>query len=180
MRARSVKGIRPEGSLRENAVRIVATRLDEALAFDRAIHDPANVTELHDLRIAAKRLRYVLEVVGPVLGGDLRRLERTARDVQDLLGDIHDCDVLVPLVDAHVHELRESDRAWLREAAKTDADLRERLARVPNRTTYRGLETLAGYLEARRGLLYGTFLERWDRFLAEEWPRRVREAAQPL
>jgi CHAD domain-containing protein len=177
MRARRVKGIQPEGPLRANAVQIVATRLDEALAFDPAIRDPANVTELHDLRIAAKRLRYVLEVVGPVLGRDLRRLERVARELQDLLGEIHDCDVLVPLVDDHVRELREHDRAWLREGATTDADLRTRLARAPNRTTYRGLETLAGYLEARRGLLYVTFIDRWDRFLAEEWPRRVREAA---
>jgi len=175
VKARPVVGIRPGGKLGENARRVVATRLDEMLSFDPAIRDPANVTELHDLRIAAKRVRYVLEVLGPALGGEAKALEQQARALQDILGEIHDCDVLVPLVDEHVHVLREQDRSWLRGGAGDDATLRTRLATVPNRARYRGLETLAGYLEARRGLLYLQFIDAWDRFLVRDWRAQFAE-----
>ena len=54
------------------------------------------------MRIAAKRLRYVLELTRPALG-EPRRQGRDARrsGLQDLLGDIHDCDVMLPRVREH-------------------------------------------------------------------------------
>jgi len=68
VKAERVEGLDPSGPFRENAARIVRTRLDELYSFDPAIRDPRNVTELHDMRIAAKRLRYVLEIVGFAFG----------------------------------------------------------------------------------------------------------------
>ena len=52
----------------------------------------------HDMRIAAKRLRYVLEVTGFVFGKPADTARRRARDLQDILGEIHDCDVMLPRV----------------------------------------------------------------------------------
>ena len=61
---RPVKGIDPDPRLRPNARRILAVRIDEVYAYDGLVADPRNVTDLHDMRIAFKRLRYLLEIFG--------------------------------------------------------------------------------------------------------------------
>jgi len=172
VKARHVKGLDPAGSFHANAARIVRTRLAELYAFDPAIRDPANITELHDMRIASKRLRYVLEIVGFAFGEQGARLEAETKWLQEVLGEIHDCDVLVPEVDAHVETLRAADRAFL--VARGGAA--EALAGLPNRTRYRGLEGLGAFTGARRELLYATFLERWDTLQATGFRERVLEA----
>ncbi len=61
VKARKVKGSTPTARWRDNARRIVAVRLEELRSFGAAALDPDEVEALHDMRIAAKRLRYVLE-----------------------------------------------------------------------------------------------------------------------
>ena len=58
--------------------------------------DPGAAEAQHDMRIAAKRLRYVLEIVGPCFGPEAKAARRAARELQNVLGEIHDCDVLLP------------------------------------------------------------------------------------
>ena len=59
---RPVPGLDPDRRLRPNARRILAVRIEEVYAYDGAIADAENVAELHDMRIAFKRLRYLLEI----------------------------------------------------------------------------------------------------------------------
>jgi len=101
MKARKVKGLEPGGSLGENAERIVAVRLSELRSFSPQVLDPAEIQALHDMRIAAKRLRYVLELTKPALGPSAAGGARTAKKLQDLLGQIHDCDVMLPRAREH-------------------------------------------------------------------------------
>ena len=98
MKARRVKGLDPEGAVADNAERIVAVRLDEVFSFTPAVFDPDRVEELHDMRIAAKRLRYVLEVTGDLFGPYAEKAGKRTKELQDLLGEVHDCDVLLPRV----------------------------------------------------------------------------------
>ena len=65
MKARKVKKLDPDGTLTGNAARIVEVRLRELRSFAPRALDPAEVDALHDMRIAAKRLRYVLEAADP-------------------------------------------------------------------------------------------------------------------
>lgn len=95
MKARKVEGLDPLASLRPNAARIVATRLTELLALSGAALDPAAAEAQHDLRIAAKRLRYVLEITGPCFGAEAEAARRAAKELQGVLGEIHDCDVML-------------------------------------------------------------------------------------
>ena len=98
---------------------------------------------LHDVRIAAKKLRYMLELVQDVgLVAVTRRL-RTLKAAQDALGHLHDLDVLVGLLhalpqaapgaplqheaSACVGQLESESRHWHRRYLRTRAAL-DRLA----------------------------------------------------
>jgi CHAD domain-containing protein len=164
VKARKVKALDPDGPLAENAVRIVDTRLAELRSFVPAVLDPGAVRELHDMRIAAKRLRYVLELTAPAFGLAAEAGAKAAKKLQDVLGEIHDCDEFGPRVEAHVARLRAEDADALRRAAGPRAkDLDPAGARAaPNRRLYRGLAALDAYLRARRELLYARFLREWE------------------
>jgi CHAD domain-containing protein len=98
MKPRKVKGLDPRAPLRPHAARIVLTRLNELRDLaDRALA-PEAVEAQHDMRIAAKRLRYVLEIVGPCIGEEARTARRVAKDLQSVLGDLHDCDLMLAQV----------------------------------------------------------------------------------
>ena len=154
MKARSVKGLDPEAPLGDNAERIVRVRLDELTSFMPKAADPKEVVALHDMRIAAKRLRYILEVTGPCFGPYASGAVKMVKELQDLLGEIHDCDVQLPEVAAFLEELVAEDVASAGESPKD-------LARVPNRRTYAGLMALQVHLRARSNALFEQFLELW-------------------
>ena len=174
MKARKVKGLDPAESLVANARLIVATRADELYSFDP--HGDSGT--LHDMRIAAKRLRYVLELTAPALGKVAAHGAREAKEIQTLLGELHDCDVMLDLIAEHAAALRAQDaEAALALAPRGARDLPESTVRsLPNRLHYRGLETLATYFSARRDLLHGRFLRKWERLERAGFRERLLEA----
>ena len=99
MKARAVEGLDPGGPLRPNVTQIVATRLDELRGFVDSALAPGASEDQHDMRIAAKRLRYVLELFGPCLGEEAERARETAKQLQSVLGDLHDCDLMLGKVE---------------------------------------------------------------------------------
>jgi hypothetical protein len=181
MKARKVKELAPEGALAANAGRIAAVRLEELRSFAPRALDPAEVEALHDMRIAAKRLRYVLEITEPALGPSAREGAKTAKKVQDLLGEIHDCDVMLPRVRDHIERLRADDAERLRHAAGATAkDLAPSAARgAPHRARYRGLEALTAYLTARRAVLFERFLREWEALESGGFAARLMEGLNP-
>jgi hypothetical protein len=164
MKARKVKGLDPGGTLSDNAQRIVRVRLGELYGFVPRALDPDEIETLHDMRIAAKRLRYLLEVTGFCFGGDARWAAQQAKALQDVLGEIHDCDVMLPRVERHLHRLRDADVEAVVASAGRAADLDPELtARAEGAAAYRGLEMLLVHLQARRALLFERFLLLWAR-----------------
>ena len=100
MKAHEIRGLADELPLAEAARRIVAVRTAELYAFvPEALAEHA-VSAMHDMRIAAKRLRYVLEMVGFCFGEVGEEARQRARELQDVLGEIHDCDVMLERVAA--------------------------------------------------------------------------------
>jgi CHAD domain-containing protein len=100
MKARGVEGLDPLGPLRPNVARVVRVRLDELRSFVDGALAPEATTAQHDMRIAAKRLRYVLEAFASCLDEDSHAARRAAKQLQSVLGDLHDCDLMLPKVDA--------------------------------------------------------------------------------
>jgi hypothetical protein len=162
VKARRVKGLDPDGALADNAERIVLVRLDELCGFMPTAADPEEVVALHDMRIAAKRLRYILEVCGPCFGAYAKNATKMVKDLQDLLGEIHDCDVQLPETAAFAARLQEADAAALRAAAGAAEDLDPALLKqAPHARDHAGIAALQAHLRARRLLLFDRFLELW-------------------
>jgi hypothetical protein len=159
MKARPVTGLDPAGTLADNAERIVRTRLDEVCSFMPKAEDPGEVAALHDMRIAAKRLRYVLEITHPCFGAYAQDAVKLCKDLQDLLGEIHDCDVQVPEVVGVLNELIDADADALAGAHPGNDD--PPAADAPHVDRYAGLVALAVQLSARRRTLFTSFLTMW-------------------
>ncbi len=75
-----------------------ANRLDQRLAEFQALvaqsHPTTDPTELHQLRIAAKRVRYLLEIVCQMGYGNASRALSWLKALQDRIGDWHDLEAL--------------------------------------------------------------------------------------
>ncbi|HZW02460.1 MAG TPA: CHAD domain-containing protein [Anaerolineaceae bacterium] len=75
------------------AHRAVREKLSRFQAYEQYVDQPERVDELHAMRIAAKRLRYTLETFAPQYDGSLKPYLSAVKEAQELLGQIHDCDV---------------------------------------------------------------------------------------
>ncbi len=178
MKAAKVKGLRREAPLADSLQRIVDTRLVELCAFMPGVQDPRRVSELHDMRIAAKRLRYILEITGPCFGPYAKTATRLVKDVQDLLGEIHDCDVQIPETAAFAEMLQVADAAALYQAAGSAPDLDPALLKqAPHAREHAGVAVLQAHLRARRLLLFDRFIELWDDLERKGFRARLEYAA---
>ncbi len=95
-------GLKPGASVAQNGRLIITTRVLEALHYECLAREPANVRGLHDMRIAVKRLRYSMEFFSRCFGGGFRQCLDGLKALQELLGDIHDADVLIAYLTAQL------------------------------------------------------------------------------
>jgi len=94
-------------ALYELAFSGINARLKELLEHAAYIQDERNITELHNMRISAKRLRYTMEAFADLYGANLKPFINQTRKFQDMLGDIHDADVWIELIPRFIQEENE-------------------------------------------------------------------------
>jgi CHAD domain-containing protein len=75
------------------ARKAIQARLTALLDYAPYVQQPECRHELHAMRIAAKRLRYTMQASAPLYQGELAAPIQAAETLQDMLGDMHDCDV---------------------------------------------------------------------------------------
>lgn len=135
----------------------IQKRLDEFLFFEVFIFDPNRVDELHQMRIAAKRLRYSLEVFSALFEGKTDFALEKARQSQQMLGEIHDADVW--LIYLPVFMERERKRIQDFYGYKS-----------PYLRIKPGIEFLMANRNQEREGLYQKFLQEWKNWkLQETW-----------
>jgi hypothetical protein len=188
---RPIPGLDPDRRLARNARRILAVRIDEVWAFEADIVFPGRVRQLHDMRIALKRLRYLIEIFQIAFPADLTPYLDEVKALQDLLGDIHDRDVQVPLLHDHLERLAERDalaartlvrssgshgrgRAGQREEAF--AKFREQLDAMSTADERPGIEALLARRTRERDDLFQAFLTRWRELDDSRFRRRLEKA----
>ena len=83
-----------ERAIALRAAERIEQRLSEFQLLAAQSHPTTNPAELHQLRIAAKRLRYLLEIVSEMGYGDAVRALAWLRLLQDRIGDWHDLEAI--------------------------------------------------------------------------------------
>lgn len=79
------------------APQLIYGRLAEVRAFLPHLQN-ASLSDLHDLRIDFKKLRYALDFFRPLLGAELKTVISALKQIQDVLGDLNDADVACAMV----------------------------------------------------------------------------------
>ena len=76
----------------------ISRRLNALLSYERWVHNPDAIAEHHAMRISAKKLRYTMEVYAPLYRLGLKKPLFRVKKIQEILGDLHDCDVWINTV----------------------------------------------------------------------------------
>ena len=85
---------------------VIVDRLKELEKLSESLYNPFEIEALHDMRIAAKRLRYALELFQQCWGRSLQTFAKNTARLQTALGEVHDCDVWIESFGKHISEAR--------------------------------------------------------------------------
>ncbi len=103
------KGRRKTGNtfVWKRAARDISKTRDKLLKLEPCLEDTEAIEQHHEMRLAAKRLRYMMEIYKSAFDGRLNEPIKAIRALQTLLGDIHDCDVWVVFIEQFSDEERQ-------------------------------------------------------------------------
>lgn len=76
----------------------ISERTRAAFAMERKARPPDAPTEFHRMRIAVKKVKYALEVFVDAIGKPAKRAYAPISELQELMGLVHDRDVLIATV----------------------------------------------------------------------------------
>ena len=124
------------------------------------------------MRIAAKRLRYSLELFRSVFGEQGERQIERVKAIQEELGTLHDHDVRIELIEAELaslaaHQTAEVGAALATAPGSDHAAITATALRPPPDDPRRGLLALLGREHVARRDRYGTFRALWEQFSRE-------------
>jgi len=170
----------------KNAHIIIKVRLDELYSWDACVDDPDRVQDLHNLRIAAKRLRYTLEIFETILPEQNASLRGEVEQIQEELGAWHDSDVMIALLQ---FSLSSQDSESSHEDGRLATPLglpRERFAFppallsrmlnpavAPSAQECQGLKLLLTCLQREHEEQYTVFRNHWYRLKEQDFRRQV-------
>ena len=140
-KAWKAKGIHPQLSYRWNAQVILSVKIQEVYSWAESIGNPNKVKELHNLRISVKRLRYSMEFFAINYNEEFQDFLKVLADLQEQLGDIHDCDVVETVLTDYLQSFPDQGDA------EVDAI---------------GINALLLRYREMRAAKYQAFLQRWE------------------
>ena len=119
------------------AARVVRVRADELFEHSENVLDTSDIERVHDMRVASRRLRAVLEIFEPCFPqGDFKTVLRDVKALADALGERRDPDV-------HIEDMEEFEKHV---QATVRPGIEALVARLRARQA-RGNDTLAAALE---------------------------------
>jgi CHAD domain-containing protein len=149
-KARDIPGLDGSDPFRLAAAKVVAVRGDELFDQSFNVLDTSDIERVHDMRVATRRLRAVLEIFAPCFEPSLHRaVLADVRALADTLGERRDPDVHIEALEGFAAAVSEVDRPGVESLV---ARLREEQA-AANASVARALEEmersdLRGRLEA--------------------------------
>jgi CHAD domain-containing protein len=100
-------------SFSEQTMSLIRTKVDALREFEGMDACSQNDQPLHRLRIQIKKLRYTMEICNPMFENRLERAITLARNLQDLLGKIHDYGVLIGRLSSQRELLEKRNRVHM-------------------------------------------------------------------
>ena len=143
-------------SFRQAGRNIIAASFEELRKLSPSLYQPSRTGPLHDMRIAAKRLRYIVELYAQCWGAQLSSFAEEIAEMQSHLGELHDCDEWIALISARLCALPSEDSA-------TDAETDMESIRAERRSSV----WLLGHFVKTRTKHYRAALALWD-----EWEQK--------
>lgn len=183
VKAKKVKGIRCDASLVANARKIIDARLTEMLSFGEYAGDPQHIEEIHNLRIAAKRLRYTLEMFRFAFPKELGDLIGEVKEVQEHIGDMRDADVMIERVNGLLARASKERAQRLQQiaGATSRGTLSQRHLRIKSAASAPkaardevALYTLVAHRAGERDDAYLKFVNTWERLEATDFSMRLK------
>lgn len=149
---------RPHVSFARTLANLTEAHATELLVQLGQISRMDDAEALHEARIMAKRLRYLLEPVR-AYADDAQPIVKKTKRLQDVLGDLNDVHVLMEEIDAAFEEALTHKASRIKESLGR-GDL-ERARRDAAMSEWVGLVELYSRLESDRRDLIGKLRDRW-------------------
>ena len=185
-KAKPITGLDPRAPAGKNARIIARVRLEEMYNWNRYVDNPYNIRELHDLRIAAKRLRYTLEIFEEVLPEASKSIVKELAQIQDELGALHDSEVMIALLRlclgtqdsgvAYEDALVDAQKQYSKKQFILPPQLVAVLldpASAPSAEERYGLERMLFKQEQCREEQYSAFRQHWYQLQARDFRREI-------
>jgi CHAD domain-containing protein len=110
-RARDIAGLHADLSYREAAALTVAVRAQELFEHAEGVLDTSDIERVHDMRVASRRLRAVLEIYEPCFPrAELRDVLTDVKGLADALGERRDPDVHLAQLEEFGAAVKAADR----------------------------------------------------------------------
>ena len=97
---------KPQIAYQEMSRVVILGRLKELEKLSVGLVQPFEIETLHDMRIAAKRLRYAIELFQQCWRRSIGSYAKRTARIQTALGDVHDCDVWIESVGKEILSAR--------------------------------------------------------------------------
>ncbi|RMH70572.1 MAG: CHAD domain-containing protein [Gemmatimonadetes bacterium] len=169
-------------TFRSQAEPILTGALAQLVAYDARIANPHYVDDLHQMRIAAKRLRYMMEVFQVCYPTDAyRNVLHQIKTIQELLGIIHDCDVMMAFLQDYLRQVETKRYEWVIAFQKiplvewSENALADHLQTLPQPSDFSGIFSLLLDQHQRRFITYQEFFAFWHSLKNAQFEQRLAE-----
>jgi YfiH family protein len=139
-------------SLKENLQHTLPLMYDDVMIYkDTVTSQPLAKDMLHQMRITGKPLRYAMETGERAFKADFKNCFNEIKIAVELMGEIHDADIMIPDIETHLKEIRLFNQ--------TIAEFSERLST-------KALRNIIEDLRAKRKAMYAELcakLNNWEK-----------------
>jgi CHAD domain-containing protein len=101
-----------EGDVSRKGRNDILERWRDLCQYQSSLDHPEQTQAHHQMRIAAKKFRYTMEIYNPLFDQNLQDYIRQIKTIQELLGQIHDCDVWLETLGQFVTEEQQRIREY--------------------------------------------------------------------
>jgi putative phosphoesterase len=127
----------------------ISAKLDKFLSMEYCVHKEDDIRCHHQMRIRAKWLRYTMEAFSPQYKEELSREIRIIKRFQDILGEMHDCDVWRQYIPKFIAQIETQQSTKQKNKKRTE-------------NKEKTLLELLKFVEGRRKSYYRDFVQLWD------------------